>query len=229
MSESEAFTLVTRSSHHKLYDDYEELYDNHAYEPVTFITKALRRQYPELCLTVTNAYSPALLQFAAAGHAVAELDTTTDSIQRFRGYYPGDSRRGVPEQLVEGRTFAKYHYRWGNEDFIVYIIQTGMAYLNYILKEPNEGETVMSNSSWTSALMMAVGRWQYPEDDEYVYVYDGYWQASKELWKQVQKAEWKDVILNEDMKETLVDLMKKFFDSEPLPCKNASGSLTFDR
>ena len=221
MAEPEAFTLVTRSSHHKLSNSYEELYNGHAHEPVTFLIAALRRQYPELCLTVTSARSPALLEFAAAGNAVAELDTKTDSIERFRGYYPGDSRRGVSEQLVEGRTFAKYHYRWGTEDFIVYIIQTGYAYMNYILKEPAEGETVLSNSSVTDALMMAVGKWQFPEDDEYVFVYDGYWQASKELWKQVQKAEWKDVILNEDMKKTLVDLMKKFFDSGPFPssCK----------
>ncbi len=217
MSEHEAFTLVTSSSHHKLYDDYEELYSGHAYEGLTFIIAALRRQYPELCLTVTSAYSPALLQFAAAGHAFAKLDTVTDSIERFRGYYPGDSRRGVPEQLVEGRAFAKYHYQWGTEDFIVYIIQTGISVMNYILKEPTGGETIMSNSSVTDALMKAVGRWQYPEDDEYVFVYDGYWRASKELWKQVQKAEWKDVILNEDMKTTLVELMKKFFDSGLFP------------
>lgn len=217
MSEQEAFTLVTRSSHTKLYDDYEELYSGHAYEGLTFLIAAIRRQYPELCLTVTNTYSPALLRFAAAGYASAELDTKTDSIERFRGYYPGDSRRGAPEQLVEGRAFAKYHYRWGTEDFIVYVIQTGNITMNYILKEPTEGETILSNSSVTDALMMAVGRWQYPKDDEYVFIYDGYWRASKELWQQVQKAEWKDVILNEEMKTTLVELMKKFFDSGLFP------------
>ena len=223
MSErQEDFTLVTRSSHHQLYDDYNELFSSHAFEPVTFLIAALRRQYPELCLTVTNARSPALLDFAAAGHAISELDTETDSIERFRGYYPGDERQGISEQLVEGRTFAKYHYRWGSEDFIVYIVQAGYAYMNYILKEPVEGETVLSNSSVTDRLMMAVGRWQYPEDDEYVFVYDGYWQASKELWRQVQKAEWKDVILNENMKTTLVDLMKKFFDSEVFPSVHES-------
>lgn len=213
MSEQEAFTLVTRSSHSKLYDDYEELYSAHAYEGLTSIIAAIRRQYPELCLTVTSSYSPALLRFAAAGYASAELDTKTDSIERFRGYYPGDPRLGIPEQLVEGRAFAKYHYRWGTEDFILYIIQTGASVMNYILKEPTGGETILSNSSVTDALMKAVGRWQYPKDDEYVFVYDGYWRASKELWNEVQKADWTDVILNEDMKTTLVELMKKFFDS----------------
>lgn len=213
MPEIEDFTLVTRSSRHKIHDDFEELYSEHSHDPVTFLIGVFRRQYPELCLTVTSASSPALLQFAAAGNAVAELDTKTDSIERFRDYYPGNPRSGVPEQLYESRTFAKYHYRWGTEDFIVYIVQTGYYYMNYILKEPSEGETILSNNSITDALMMAVGKWQYPYDDEYVYVYDGYWHASKELWKQVQRAEWKDVILNENMKTTLVELMKNFFDS----------------
>lgn len=63
---------------------------------------------------------------------------------------------------------------------------------------------------------MACGRWLYPVDNDFIYVYDGYWSASKALWQQVQKASWKDVILNEEMKKTLVDLMTKFFDSEDI-------------
>lgn len=175
MSDSEAFTLVTSSSHQKLYDDYGELQSAHLADPATFITTALRRQYPELCLTITSAPAINLLAFAATGNATAELDTRTDFIERIRGYYAGSSRSGIPEQLFEARKFAKYHYRWGSEDFIVYMVAAGYTYNNYILKEPAVGETTMSNCKVIDALIVSVGRWQYPKGDtDFIYVYDGY-------------------------------------------------------
>ena len=157
-----------------------------------------------------------LLAFARAGHATAELDTKDESVQRYRYYIAGNSRNGVPDGLGESRTFAKYNYRWGDEYFIVYIVQFGYVALEYILKEPNEGETTVSMNSVTDELIRTIGRWQNPEDDKYIYVYDGYWTASKALYNEVNKANWKDVILNETMKTTLTELMHNFFDSKEI-------------
>lgn len=138
-----------------------------------------------------------------------------ESVQRYRQYYQGNSRRGIPAQLLEGRTFAKYNYKWGSEYFIVYIVAMGFRDMQYILKEPAESETAMSSNSVTDKLLYTVGEWQKP-DDKYVYVYDGYWQMSRLLYNEIQKANWDDVILNEDMKKTITELMHKFFDSEDI-------------
>ena len=159
----------------------------------------------------------ALLQFAAAGYATADLDIVDESVQRFRYFYAGSSRRGIPDQLVESRTFAKYLYKWGNEYFIVYIVQVGFQQMQYILKEPAEGETTMDRNSITDSLIATVGKWQKPDDEKFIYVYDsGFWQQSRDLYEQVQTSEWKDVILNEDMKKTVTELMHKFFDSKDI-------------
>ena len=156
-----------------------------------------------------------LLQFAAAGHATADLDIVDESVQRYRYFYAGSARRGIPDRLVESRTFAKYVYKWGIQYFIVYIVQMGYQQLQYILKEPAEGETIMSRNSATDTLIATVGAWLKPEDEKFIYVYDGgFWQQSRDLYKHVQKAEWKDVILKEAMKKTITDLMHKFFDSK---------------
>ena len=53
----EDYQLVSTSGRHKVHDDYEKLFDTHLSDPDTFIQAALRRQYPELNLTVTSAYS----------------------------------------------------------------------------------------------------------------------------------------------------------------------------
>lgn len=159
-----------------------------------------------------------LLRFAAAGNATAELDIVNESVQRYRYFYGGSQRYGIPDQLVEGRTFAKYNYKWGSEYFIVYIVSMAYQQLQYILKEPAEGETVMSCNGVTDKLIYTVGVWEKPDetDDRYVYVYDGWWQASRRLYDEIQKANWDDVILNEEMKKTITSLMHKFFDSEDI-------------
>lgn len=215
MSDCGDFALVSTSSHHRLYDDFEKI--NSAKVPGlhTSILAALRQEYPELCITVTFASNVNLLQFAAYGNAVAELDTKTESVQRLRYFFSGNERHGQHDQLAEARSFAKYQYRWGTEYFIIYIIQIGYSLFQYILKEPAEGETIESQPSVTDNLINTIGKWQKP-DDRYVYVYDYYWRADRSLYDEIQKARWDDVILNEEMKKELVELMRKFFDSKDI-------------
>lgn len=212
---NEDFTLVQTSSNHKLYDDFENINSRKLAGLHTSVLAALRHEYPDLCVTVTIPSNVNLLAFAALGHAVAELDTKTDGVQRLRYYYTGNHRRGVPDQLTEIRSFAKYQYRWGGEYFIVYVITEGFSTYQYILKEPAEGENIQSQPSVTDALIKAVAE-ALKGDDKYVYVYDGYWSASRQLWNEINKASWKDVILDEDMKKDLVELMTNFFDSKDI-------------
>lgn len=54
-------------------------------------------------------------------------------------------------------------------------------------------------------------------DEKFIHVYDGRWNMSRELWAEIQKARWKDVILNEETKKTLTELVRRFFESSP--CK----------
>lgn len=222
MFESEAFTLVTSSSHQRAYDDYEDIKSAHGYDLNTSIQAALKRQYPKLNLTVVDANNVPLLPYAAMGNATSELDTKTESIERMRYFYNGSTRSGIPDQLGESRTFAKYNYKWVGEDFIVYLVFMGrfIGTYQYILKEPGEGETTDSHCAITDALIYAVGESFAIHDEHFVYVYDLNWSTNRALWTEVQKTEWKDVILNEQMKKAVTEVMTKFFDSMPekLPC-----------
>lgn len=215
MSEFEPFTMVTSSSHAKVYDDFEEINSAHAYDLNISIQAALRRQYPEFNLTVAPANNVSLLAFAAAGKATAELDITTDSIERSRLFYNGSARSGIPDQLADSRSFAKYHFTWRSEHFILYTVFLGpfVGIYNYILKEPGKGETTISHCAVTDDLIFAVGSFFAVHDENFIYVYDGYWTANRALWAEVQKANWKDVILNEELKKTVTELMQKFFES----------------
>ena len=152
-----------------------------------------------------------LLAFAFAGHATATLDIVDESILRTRYFYGSGT-------LSESRAFAKYLYKWGEEYFIVYVVQVGYYQMQYIFKEPSGEETVMSSNGKTDDLIRTIGKWQIPPPpgDKWVYVYDGYWFRSKALYEQVKNASWDDVILNERMKKQITGLMHKFFDSRDI-------------
>ena len=53
--DSEAYMLVTTASHHQNYEDYAEVKSGKSYDLNVYLQAALRRQYPELALTVTLA------------------------------------------------------------------------------------------------------------------------------------------------------------------------------
>lgn len=90
--------------------------------------------------------------------------------------------------------------------------------MQYILKEPSDGETVMSGNGKTDKLIKTTGEWQIPPPpgDKWVYVYDGYWSWSKALYEQVKNASWDDVTLNERMKKQITGLMHRFFGSREI-------------
>ena len=54
MLNSEAYTLVTTASH-QTFDDYLDVKSGKGYDLNVHLQAALRRQYPELALTVTYA------------------------------------------------------------------------------------------------------------------------------------------------------------------------------
>ncbi|KAK4998711.1 hypothetical protein LTR66_002103 [Elasticomyces elasticus] len=208
MDDSEPFTLIPALNSHRLFDDYQDLTSaKNADHDVQYLS-ILRQQNPELIVSVIPPYNCDLLSFAAAGHADAELDLSTESIDWWRGYIPA-AHRGGTGQLAESVFFAKYHYSWSGEDFILYIA----GGLQYVLKEPLQGESQLGHSRTTDELITAIGEWEASFEND-IWVYDDYWRKSKDLWKQVQQAEWENVILDEEMKKALVDFSDKFFDSK---------------
>lgn len=66
------------------------------------------------------------------------------------------------------------------------------------------------------ALLHTAGIWTYDLHEE-IYVFDsGFWMKDHNLWLEVQKADWEDVILKDDFKKNLMKDVFGFFDSEEL-------------
>lgn len=207
----EPFTLVERtasSGPHQLFDDVVKCKSAKTADHDFVYVAILRENNPGMIVTGIPGTNVDLRTFAAAGHATCELDTKTDSYHSWKGYVPPITRNGGGG-LGEAIFFAKYHYRWNNEDFILYLVDN----VQYVLKECQDGEHVLGSSKVTDKLIMTIGAW-IESLNKVVWVYDDYWMPSAELYKQVMKSSWDNVILDEGMKKELTAVTNKFFSSK---------------
>ena len=214
MAASEAFTIIEDDGSHspRLFDDYQKGTSGKMTDLDVQLATALREKHPGLIVTSVPSLNCNLLQFAAAGFATADLDEDSEPVLRWRGFV-GPSHRGGSGFLADNIFFAKYHYKWNNEDFILYTVRIGYGSVQYILKEPRGNETPSSHSIVTDALLTSIGAWL-TEEIPAIYVFDGYWARSTKLWEEVEKASWDDVILDPKMKRALTEVSGKFFDSK---------------
>jgi transitional endoplasmic reticulum ATPase len=183
------------------------------------LIEALRKQYPHLELVVVPVGQINLLAYAAAGHAKANPleDAVKDPVYgvgvKMRSYVPPYRRfDGGPGAFVENVLFGKFLYKWKDSEAILYVADGrdgSMAYpsvRNHYILTPNEHKV--------DALIKDAAIWGAQLHNE-VWVFDsGYWQKSAELYNSVQKSEWSNVILDEDMKKALIADATNFFDGQ---------------
>lgn len=207
----EPFTVVEERKEPRLFDEFRDLLSAKTADHDVQYVAVLRERFPDLIVTAVPATYTNLLQFAGSGHATAALDSDAEPVASWRSWVPSlrDRNKGIIGETV---FFARYRYSWGEEDFLLYTV----GGLQYILKEPRNGESVTSISKVTDDLITAVGTWQFA-DQNVVWVFDGYWAQNKDLWEQVQHAEWDKVILDEDLKKDLTSVSTKFFESMFMP------------
>lgn len=176
------------------------------------VVNALRAEYPQLHLTVAPQGGCDLLAYAAAGFAgVAPIDKEQDRLAWKIFAAPARRLNGEHGVLLDNVHFGKFLIDWNKREFVVYIangrdgtLPYGITINQYILSSSIEA---------TNNLLLACGSWSTDLHNE-IWVFDGgRWQKSAELWQSVQKARWEDVILDEDMKKSVIKDVENFFDN----------------
>lgn len=181
----------------------------------TVLQKALRTQYPHLELVVVPLHSCDLLAYAASGHAkLTPVEDAADPLSAplaWTTYIPPARRlNGSMGALAEKLNYGKFLYKWGSDEFLLYVADgrdTSYPVSTY------QGYLLTADRFKAEALLLEAGKWGSDLHGE-VFVYDkGYWQKSAELYQSILKASWDDVILDEKMKQALIDDHLTFFRS----------------
>jgi len=196
------------------FDDYVDILSAKVADVDIQFSSRLRSQYPEMIVTTVPNSNINLIQFADLGYAHYEADIEHDTLSRWRGFIPPDLKRGGEGHLGEMINYAKFKYKFGDEFFLLYYVNFSYGIIQYILKEPRgDSENPNTHSSETDKLLKAAGEVLYKQVPG-IFVYDRAWVKDPALLKEVQKMTWDKIILDEKMKESLVEVSKKFFDSK---------------
>lgn len=220
----EDFTFLSNpETTDRVYTDYERHSNAPRVDTDITLAASLRARHRDMILTIVPYYNCDLLAFAAAGHAEAELDpsdTNSLILRRYSG--PLNRLDGGRGRLRDEIKFAKFLYRWHQHEYLLYVVEgdestdgEAKSTKNYVLQKPKEAETVWSKGAATDSLIFAAADWGLQLHNE-ILVYDGYWQKDANLWNSVQKADWKDIILNEEMKQEVIRDVEGFFDERDI-------------
>lgn len=176
---------------------------------VVFV-EALRREYPQLHLSIVPRQTCDLIGFANSGNgALAPIDKETDRLSWRIYREPARRLDGYQDALVESVKFGKFMLEFKAKEFVLYIADGRDGSVGY--PQITNQYVLSSSAQATENLLLEAGRWTTSLHDE-VWVFDqGFWQKSAELYDSIKNAQWSNVILDEGMKKALIDDVDTFF------------------
>lgn len=207
--------------HKEVFQDFKDHCGAHRVETQLVVLELLRSRHPDFHVTCIPQHKCDLFGYAAAGHATATLDGD-DSLDTMRYYSEqGPRLEKKPGILRDGVRFGRWRYTWKHSEYLVYehLIPEPFrrpTVVFYVLSPLISGVIKDGHLSTTDELLLAVGAWS-TELHEEIYVMDeGDWTKSKDLWKSVQGCSWDEVILDSDMKASLIEDVHGFFNNRQL-------------
>jgi len=176
-------------------------------DPFIFATTQLRKLYPGHAVVASQTSVASILGYPAA--YVQSLRPDLMVSQNI--FVPFARRMGTPGTLVEEVSYGCFHVSWEKYVFKLFIVKflRGFSPLTFQFLV-HEGTSEQPSKD----LLIAAGGWAHALHDEIWVFNQGLWDKDRGLWKEVQKANWKDVILDEDFKATLHKDVFGFFSSE---------------
>ncbi|KZP18816.1 P-loop containing nucleoside triphosphate hydrolase protein [Athelia psychrophila] len=190
--------------HDSFYRKFVENASGQYSDPAITGAHALRKLYPGHSLVMTTGSVTGLPGVNFIPLSPSEMVTNVQ-------FVPLALRSGMgPGVLVDQIKFAGLAANWEGHDFIIYTAQwqIGFSYntQHWIL---HEGPETNSRN-----LVLTAGAWREALHDEIWQFDGGQWEKNHALWVEVQKADWKDVILKEEFKKNLKKDVYGFFASE---------------
>ncbi|KDR83952.1 hypothetical protein GALMADRAFT_219779 [Galerina marginata CBS 339.88] len=170
---------------------------------------ALRRLHPNHSLVCTQGWGMNILGFPGASITPLKKNPLVTNLV----FVPlARSLGSVPGVLVDQVQFGSFKASWKQFEYIIYMIQYpsgfGTASQYFILHEGPEEVSRL--------FLLASGAWSDSLHEEIWVFNQGFWQKDHGLWIEVQKADWKDVILKDEFKKALQKDVYGFFASEAI-------------
>ncbi|KAG9018836.1 hypothetical protein FRB90_009123 [Tulasnella sp. 427] len=195
----------SKDSHSPLYEKFLKHTSATRVDTNTFLLETIRALHPGSVVIATRDFN--LNVFDLPGARLKQLPKTElDAHLQF--YQP--AHRGDKGSLGASITFGCFTVDYASKTFLVYIAQ--------FMESPYFPTTqlfyVHESENAIHELLLAAGTYATELHEEIPVYAHGWWEHDHQLWLDVQKANWDDVILDADFKKRLQDDVNGFFKSE---------------
>jgi hypothetical protein len=175
--------------------------------PELFGADVLRRLYPNHSLVMSDDSRLNIFGFPGASvMPLNESQLVTNLVFTPLARKLG----GLPGVLTDRVEFGAFRVAWDKYEFTLYTAKWATGFVskiqNFLLHEGPPGPA--------SELFLKAGIWSDELHDEIWVFNQGWWNKDHGLWTEVQKADWKDVILEDQFKKSLQKDVYGFFSSE---------------
>ncbi len=184
-----------------------------------FIYDALRAKYPQHHISVVQSYMADFLAFGDASKNVTYSALEDQGLVE-RLFIPpairyNDENGGT---FADRAIFGCYDYQYKSNKFLVCVAdcQDGMDKnrFSYVLLEYKNSEEKAAAQKISDELIAEATKFMGELHNEVLVFDQGYWQKNKDLWDNIQKSNWEDVILEQEKKEAIIEDVLGFFNSE---------------
>ncbi|KIM25184.1 hypothetical protein M408DRAFT_331292 [Serendipita vermifera MAFF 305830] len=189
-----------------VYTDWKEEHSHEAVDPGLAFSNILRKKYAGWSLVrVTQPFFFPIHGYPELVMRPIPEETMDSSIAAFIPFARKSGRVGGV--LAEMVSLGGFLCAWKSWDFLVYEAVYPMG----MFKEQGLWVVHQGPPEPIYQLLTTVGSWGQELHDE-VLVYDqGWWQKDASLYQEIQKADWKDVILKDQFKKAIRSSIIDFF------------------
>lgn len=193
----------------KIYSDWQKENGAQVMDAAFVLTNILRERYPKhSCVRVSNPWMFPVLQFPDMMQQPLPDETMDLLVAGFTPFLRRTGRKGG--LLNMSVNFGGFMAAWHQYDFIIYhaVFPMGM-YKDTNFWVLHQGPTIPIYE-----FLSAVGTWFQELHEEILVFEQGMWTKDGNLYQQIQKAHWEDVILNDKFKTAIRRDISEFFKSE---------------
>ncbi|KIJ51932.1 hypothetical protein M422DRAFT_26292 [Sphaerobolus stellatus SS14] len=171
---------------------------------------ALRQIYPNHSLVMTQDFRVNILGFPQVFATPLEKDPLLTQL-----VFISLSRRDspIPGAVIDQMVYGGFKVKWREYELLLYVVQYPTPRGNVITQQ-----YLLHNGPDDPARDLVLAATIFAEElhDE-IWVYNqGFWFKDHAMWTQIQKADWKDVIMKDAFKKALRKDVEGFFASEKI-------------
>ncbi|KAG8904720.1 hypothetical protein FRB99_001306 [Tulasnella sp. 403] len=169
--------------------------------------EAIKKAHPGSAVVASRDYR--LQPFGFPHARVTRLPKTELNTHQF---FAAPAQRGSQGGLILEITFGCFVVEWDARKYLMYVAKFREGDFATV----EQFFYVHENETAIQALLVAIGTYADELHDQIPVFAHGWWEPDHQLWLDVQKANWDDVILDPDFKKRLQDDVSGFFSSEKI-------------